>query len=79
MKKLIDRILQDGHCLEGGVLKVDRFVNHQMDPQLMMCCAKEFAQLFKDQGINKIVTIEASGIALATITRINEDNSLEII
>ena len=46
---------------------VGAFLNHQMDPQL-----------FKDQGVNKIVTIEASGIALTTITRINEDNSLEI-
>ena len=42
MKKLIDRILQDGYCLEGGVLKVDRFVNHQMDPGLMKQVAVEF-------------------------------------
>ena len=47
---------------------VNSFLNHQLDPQLMMHCAEEFARLFKGQGINKIVTIEASGIAPAIMT-----------
>ena len=65
MKALKERILKDGKCLEGGILKVDNFVNHQMDPLLMMEMAKEFACRFKERGINKIITIEASGIAPA--------------
>ena len=67
MKKLIDRILQDGHCLEGGVLKVDRFVNHQMDPSLMKQVSVEFFSRFARSGVTKIVTVEASGIAPAVM------------
>ena len=65
MKALKERILKDGKCLEGGILKVDSFINHQMDPALMMEIAKEFATRFKDKGINKVITVEASGIAPA--------------
>lgn len=69
MEELKQRILADGHAkAEGGVVLVGSFLNHQMDPQLMMHCAEEFARIFKDQGINKIVTIEASGIAPAIMT-----------
>ena len=50
---------------EGGIVRVSSFLNHQLDPQLMMHCAEEFARLFANQGVNKIVTIEASGIAPA--------------
>lgn len=46
---------------------VSSFLNHQLDPELMMHCAQEFARLFANQGINKIVTIEASGIAPAIL------------
>lgn len=67
MDKLKTRILQDGKCFPGGILKVDSFINHQMDPNLMMEVAKEFAALFADCDINKIVTIEASGIAPAIL------------
>ena len=67
MDKLKTRILQDGKCYEGGILKVDSFINHQMDPNLMMEVAKEFGRLFADLHINKIVTIEASGIAPAIL------------
>ena len=67
MKKLIDRILQDGHCLEGGVLKVDRFVNHQMDPSLMKQVSVEFFSRFARSGVTKIMTVEASGIAPAVM------------
>lgn len=67
MDILKDRIMQDGKCYPGGILKVDSFINHQMDPNLMMDCAKEFVRLFSDLNINKIVTIEASGIAPAIL------------
>lgn len=59
--------MQDGKCYPGGILKVDSFINHQMDPNLMMDCAKEFVRLFSDLHFNKIVTIEASGIAPAIL------------
>ena len=62
---LKQRILEDGRCYEGGILKVDSFINHQMDPDLMMLIGKEFARIFADSGVTKILTIEASGIAPA--------------
>lgn len=65
MKTLKERILQDGKCLEGGVLKVDSFINHQMDARLMMDIAKEFVNRFKNTKIDKVITVEASGIAPA--------------
>ncbi len=65
MELLKKRILQDGKCYPGGILKVDSFINHQMDPTLMYEIGKEFMARFKDRPINKIVTIEASGIAPA--------------
>lgn len=68
MKALHDRILRDGRCLNGGILKVDSFVNHQIDPILMKQMAGEFARRFADCGANKIMTIEASGIAPAIMT-----------
>lgn len=68
MELLKQRILEDGKCYPGGILKVDSFINHQMDPDLMCRIGEEFARLYKDSGINKIVTIEASGIAPAIMT-----------
>ena len=65
MKVLQDRIMQDGRALPGGILKVDSFLNHQMDPNLMHQCAQEFAKRFEKVKYNKIVTIESSGIAPA--------------
>ena len=65
MKVLRERIMQDGRCLDGGILKVDRFINHQMDPYLMKQIAIEFIRRFADEDVNKIVTVEASGIAPA--------------
>lgn len=67
LKVLRDRILKDGRCFEGGILKVDRFVNHQMDPYLMKQIAIEFIRRFADVKVNKILTIEASGIAPAVM------------
>jgi len=65
MKELEERILKDGKCLPGGILKVDNFINHQMDSTLMFACAAEFMRLFADRKVDKILTIEASGIAPA--------------
>ena len=68
MEELKQRILKDGIAQkEGNIVRVGRFLNHQLDPELMMHCAQEFARLFANQGINKIVTIEASGIAPAIL------------
>ena len=69
MDELRQRIMKEGRAKsEGGIVLVSSFINHQLDPQLMMHCGEEFARLFQDQGINKIVTIEASGIAPAIMT-----------
>ncbi|MBE6259731.1 MAG: NAD-dependent dihydropyrimidine dehydrogenase subunit PreA [Prevotella sp.] len=67
MKTLINRILQDGHSLDGDILKVDRFINHQMDPYLMKQVAVEFFSRFAYLEPTKIVTVEASGIAPAVM------------
>ena len=65
MELLKQRILQDGRCYPGGILKVDSFINPQIDPMLLDTVAEEFINRFKGEHINKIVTIEASGIAPA--------------
>ena len=65
MKILKERILKDGRCFPGGILKVDSFINHQMDPRLMKSIAVEFVRRFATTRINKIITVEASGIAPA--------------
>lgn len=65
MKQLKERILSDGKCFPGGILKVDNFINHQMDPVLMREMAKELVRRFSEHNINKVITIEASGIAPA--------------
>lgn len=65
MKLLEDRIRQDGVVLPGNVLKINQFLNHQIDPQLMYEIGQEFARLFKERPVTKILTVEASGIAPA--------------
>lgn len=65
MKTLRDRILKDGKCFPGGILKVDKFINHQLDPNLMKQIAVEFIRRYASSEINKIITVEASGIAPA--------------
>lgn len=67
MKALEERILKDGIVREGNVLKVDSFINHQMDIELFKEMALEWKRLFADKKINKILTIEASGIGIAAI------------
>ena len=68
MKLLEDRILRDGQVRPGNVLKVDCFLNHQLDVDLLDKIGEEFYRIFKDDGVNKILTIEASGIAIACMT-----------
>ena len=65
MKILEERILKDGKILDGNILKVDNFLNHQIDPELFMEMAKDFSNHFKDKNITKILTVEVSGIAIA--------------
>ena len=67
MKLLEERIKKDGIIKEGNVLKVDSFLNHQMDIDLFNEMGKEFKRLFADKPINKILTIEASGIGIACV------------
>ena len=71
MEALHKKIREEGIVLSDQVLKVDAFLNHQIDPQLMREIGDEFARLFADAGITKIVTIEASGIAPAVMTGLN--------
>lgn len=69
MKLLEERIRRDGKIREGGrVLKVDSFLNHQMDVALFEAMGREFLRRFADCGVNKILTIEASGIGIACVT-----------
>lgn len=68
MKLLEDRILSEGQVRPGNVLKVDCFLNHQLDVNLLDKLGEEFYRLYKDDGITKILTIEASGIAIACMT-----------
>ena len=67
MKLLEQRILSDGTVRPGGILKVDNFLNHQIDPSLLYEMALELKRLYDGCGVNKIVTIEASGIAIAAL------------
>lgn len=67
MELLERRILTDGRLLPGGILKVDSFLNHQMDPVLLRDMAREWKRLFEGEGVNKILTIESSGIAMAVL------------
>ncbi len=67
MELLKQRIIKDGQVREGNIIKVDSFLNHQIDVGLMNEIGKEFARLFKGNDITKILTLEASGIAIAVI------------
>ncbi|GKS80625.1 xanthine phosphoribosyltransferase [Ligilactobacillus pabuli] len=68
MKLLEERIKEDGLVLPGNVLKVNSFLNHQIDPELMNTVGQEFAHLFRDNNITRILTVESSGIAPAIMT-----------
>lgn len=68
MKQLQEKIISEGKVLSESVLKVDSFLNHQIDPALMEAIGEEFASRFAGAGITKILTIESSGIAPAMMT-----------
>ena len=68
MKLLEERIRKDGVVKPGEILKVDSFLNHQMDVDLFNKLGEEFKRLFADRPVNKILTIEASGIGIACVT-----------
>lgn len=67
MKLLEQRILHDGTIRPGGILKIDNFLNHQIDTQLIYAMAEELKRLYEGEEINKILTIEASGIAIGAM------------
>ena len=68
MELLEQKILSEGKVLPGGILKIDSFLNHQIDPQLIFEMAQEIKRLYADETVNKVLTIEASGIGLAVLT-----------
>ena len=68
MELLKQKILEEGRALNEHVLLVDSFLNHQVDPMLMQAVGQEFAARFADAGVTRVVTIESSGIAPATMT-----------
>lgn len=67
MDLLKQKILSEGEVYEGNILKVDSFLNHQIDCVFLSKVAEEFHRLFKDEGVNKVLTIEASGIAIGAL------------
>lgn len=71
MKLLEDKIIKEGRILPGNVLKVDNFINHMIDVPFVAELGREFHRLFADCGVNKILTIEASGIGIAALTAVN--------
>jgi xanthine phosphoribosyltransferase len=73
MEALKQRILKEGKNLGGGILKVDSFINHQVDPTLMDECGREFARLFANLGATRVLTAEISGIAPALATALHLD------
>jgi xanthine phosphoribosyltransferase len=71
MDELRKRVLHEGKNLGNGILKVDGFINHQVDPRLMDACGKEFARRFRGVGATKVLTAEISGIAPALTTALH--------
>ena len=67
MKLLQERIRREGKVLPGNIIKIDGFMNHRVDTELLREIAKEFKRLFPEEGLTAILTVEASGIPLATI------------
>ena len=67
MELLEERIRREGEALAGGIVKVDSFLNHQIDPFMADAIAQEFADRFAQEKVTKVLTIEASGIAFAIL------------
>lgn len=74
MEILKDKILKDGQLIGNGIIKIDSFLNHQLDVNLISEIGMEFARRFKDLSVDKILTIEASGIAIACATAMHMGN-----
>ncbi|WP_097028179.1 xanthine phosphoribosyltransferase [Clostridium peptidivorans] len=74
MNKLVNKIIREGKVIEDRILKVDNFLNHQIDVELFNWMGKEFKERFKDKDINKIMTLETSGIGIACIVAQYFDN-----
>ncbi len=74
MKALEEKIVKDGTAIGSEIVKVDSFLNHQIDTAFMTEMGKEIARLFKGRGVNKIVTVEASGIPIAYSAAMNMGN-----
>ncbi|MBM7855915.1 xanthine phosphoribosyltransferase [Desulfohalotomaculum tongense] len=70
MKQLKEKIITEGKVISDTVLKIDSFLNHQLDPFFLKEIGDEFARRFRDQGVTKILTVEASGIAVGLMTGI---------
>jgi xanthine phosphoribosyltransferase len=68
MRELMKKIMEEGEVLSEHVLKVDRFLNHQVDPQLMKKIGETFANAFWHEGVTKVLTLESSGISPALMT-----------
>lgn len=68
MQELRERIKKEGKVLPGNIVKIDGFLNHRVDTKLMRSIAKEFARIFDTTGVTAVLTVEASGIPLGTIT-----------
>ncbi|MDE8563869.1 xanthine phosphoribosyltransferase [Anoxybacillus rupiensis] len=68
MRELMEKIREEGEAISDHVLKVDRFLNHQVDPELMMRIGENFADAFRNEGITKVLTLESSGISPALMT-----------
>lgn len=79
MKALEEKILKEGKVCEGDVLKVDGFLNHRIDVSFMNEIGEEFARLFRDCGVNKLLTIEASGIGVACVTALHFHPTLPVV
>ena len=71
MKLLEERIVKDGRVLPGEVLKVDSFLNHQIDVELISELGAEWKRLYENEGVTKILTIEASGIGIACLAALH--------
>lgn len=71
MKALEEKIIKEGKIYEGDILKVDGFLNHRIDVEFLNEIGKEFFSLYRGTGVNKVLTIEASGIGIACVTALN--------
>ena len=79
MKELEQKIISECRILEGDVLKVDGFLNHRIDVAFMNDLGREFYRLYRDSGITKILTIEASGIGVACVAALNFDPIVPVV